>query len=354
MGMQAPRLPAEWEPQSGVMLTWPHPDTDWAPRLTDALRTFTQIAKAIGEDQPVLNVCRDAEQQKIVTGLLTEACAPSHNQLFAIAGSNDTWARDHAPVTVLHGDKPFLQDFTFDGWGGKFAASKDNAINRELARQGVFGDTPMSSHDLVLEGGALETDGLGTLLATRRSVLDSRRNPGTETGEIEGLLRDKLGIQRFLWLDHGALSGDDTDAHIDILARFTDPHTIVFSSALPNDPDYEALAAMREQLAGFRDVDGVPYRLIALPSPGFLHDPGGRRLPAGYANFLISNRSVLLPVYGTAADPVAADRLAMCFPQRRIVPIDCSGIVQQNGSLHCLTMQFPSAMTLRQPRDPTS
>lgn len=352
MGTQPPRLPAEWEPQSAVMLTWPHPDTDWAPRLSDTLRTFTEVAVAIGRDQQVLNVCRDREQLGIVQALLAEAGLPAHHLCFALADSNDTWARDHAPITVLQGDAPVLLDFTFDGWGGKFAAAKDNAISRELAQQGIFGDTPIHTHELVLEGGALETDGLGTLLATRSSVLDPRRNPGSNAEDIERLLGETLGIKRFLWLDHGELSGDDTDAHIDILARFTDPNTIVFSSAPPNDPDHAALQAMREQLASFRDNSGLPYRLVALPSPGILRDADGRRLPAGYANFLVTNRSVLLPVYGVSADQVAADRLGTCFPTRRILPIDCSGVVQQNGSLHCLTMQFPSALTLQPPADP--
>jgi agmatine/peptidylarginine deiminase len=341
-----PRLPAEWEPQSGVVLTWPHAGTDWAVRLPDVLPTFAQIATAISRDETVLNLCCDGQHQAEVAGLLRSAGARPHNLRFALVDSDDTWARDHAPITTLTADGPCLNDFIFGGWGGKFAAAQDNRINRELDRQGIFARTPMVSRQLVLEGGALETDGLGTLLATRSSVLDPARNPETSSADIEQFLRDTLGFTRFLWLDHGELSGDDTDAHIDILARFTDPHTIVFASAPENDPDHAGLAAMQQQLRGFRDIDGNPYRLRELPFPGVHQDAAGRRLPAGYANFLVTNQSVLVPVYGVAADTQALQLLDDCFPGRRVVPVDCRAIIEQNGSLHCLTMQFPAGVPI--------
>ena len=342
-----PRLPAEWEPQAGLMLTWPHADTDWEARLASVLPTFAQIASAISRDEPVLNVCRDAQHQAEVARLLRSSGARPYNLRFALADSDDTWARDHGPITTLTAEGPSLNDFIFDGWGGKFAASRDNRINRELARQGIFAHTPIHSHQLVLEGGALETDGLGTLLATRSSVLDRARNPDVSSQEIEQLLRDTFGFRRFLWLDHGELSGDDTDAHIDILARFADPHTIIYTAAPEDDPDHAGLAAMYRQLRGFRDIDGNPYRLRELPFPGVHRDTSGRRLPASYANFLITNQSVLVPVYGVAADASALQVLEDCFPARRVVPVDCRAIIEQNGSLHCLTMQFPAQVDLR-------
>jgi agmatine/peptidylarginine deiminase len=336
------------------MLTWPHAGTDWAPRLPDVLPTFAHIATAISRDEPVLNICRDAQHQAQVAGLLRSAGARPQNLRFALVDSDDTWARDHAPITTLTPSGPCLNDFVFDGWGGKFAASRDNQINRELDRQGIFARTPMVSHSLVLEGGALETDGLGTLLATRSSVLDPARNPDANTADTEKLLRKTLGLNRFLWLDHGELSGDDTDAHIDILARFTDPHTIVYSAAPENDPDHAGLAAMCQQLRGFRDVDGNPYRLRELPFPGIHRDVSGRRLPAGYANFLITNQSVLVPLYGVPADAVALQLLDDCFPGRRVVPVDCRAIIEQNGSLHCLTMQFPAGVSITNAVDATA
>lgn len=346
MSILRPRLPAEWEPQSGVMLTWPHPETDWAPRLARALPVFVEIACAISRDEILLSVCRDRQHQAQVAALLREAGAHTEHLRFALADSNDSWARDHGAITVLTDKGPLLNDFVFDGWGGKFAAQHDTAINRELDRQRIFGQAPMVSHGLVLEGGAIETDGLGTLLATRSSVLNRNRNPDLQPADIEHLLHDNLGITRFLWLDHGELSGDDTDAHIDVLARFTDPGTIVYSSAPEGDADHPALAAMRTQLQGLRDRDGNPFRLRELPFAGVHLDADGRRLPAGYANFLVINQSVLLPTYGVPADAEAVALLEDCFPGRRVVPIDCRTIIEQNGSLHCLTMQFPSALQI--------
>jgi len=340
------RLPAEWEPQTGIMLTWPHADTDWADTLEQTVPVFVHIGSAISRDEVLLNICRDRKHQAEVAQLLKAAGARSEHLCFALADSNDSWARDHAAITSLGPDGAVLNDFVFDGWGGKFAADKDSAINRELDQQGIFGDTPMRSFDLVLEGGALETDGMGTLLATRSSVLDPRRNPQLSGSDIESLLRETFGFTRFLWLDHGELSGDDTDAHIDVLARFADPHTIVFSTAPPDDADHPALAAMAQQLQGLCDCDGNPYRLCPLPFPGVHLDADGRRLPASYANFLITNQSVLLPVYGVPADTEAAMLLDDCFPGRRIVPIDCRPIIAQNGSLHCLTMQFPAEVCI--------
>jgi agmatine/peptidylarginine deiminase len=341
------RLPAEWEPQSGVMLTWPHDGTDWAPALDRTLPVFAQIGTAISQDEALLNVCRDAAHEEQVRKLLIQAGAKAENLHFGRSPSNDTWARDHAPITTLNNGQPVLNDFVFDGWGKKFPADLDTAINREIHRQGVFGTAKLAMHELVLEGGAIETDGHGTLLATRSSVLDTKRNPRLDAGQVERQLRDSLGITRFLWLDHGELSGDDTDAHIDVLARFTDPQTIVYTSAPEGDADHRPLQEMYEQLRTFKDPEGRPYRLRALPFPGVLRDRDGRRLSAGYANFLITNRSVLLPVFDVPADAQAAELLADCFPGRRIVRLDCRPIIEQNGSLHCLTMQFPAAISLQ-------
>lgn len=341
------RLPAEWEPQSGVMLTWPHQDTDWRDDLPGAEKVFIAIAQALSMDEQALIVCRDRPHLDHVRGLLAGAIPSSKRLTFGLADSDDTWARDHGPLTSLDDrGKPLLQDFMFDGWGGKFEAGKDTKISITLAAQGCFGDCPMQSHDFALEGGAIETDGAGTLLATRSSVLDPKRNPGCSVDRIESLLQRTLGLRHFLWLDHGSLSGDDTDAHIDVLARFSDPETIVYTTALAGDQDHPALTAMETQLRTFRTPTGSPYQLRPLPFAGVHRDAGGRRLPATYANFLITNRSVLLPVYGVAADLEAESILAECFPDRRMVSIDCRHIIEQNGSLHCLTMQFPRGVPL--------
>ncbi len=348
--MPGARLPAEWEKQSGVMLTWPHAGTDWHDILDAAESVYIQIARAVTADEQLLLVCRDPAHRDHVLAKLVDAGVRSDRVVFALADSNDTWARDHGPITTLdEAGKPTLHDFVFDGWGGKYPAHKDTHINTALHEQMVFGDSRMRLHKLVLEGGAIETDGQGTLLATRSSVLDPRRNPELSSAQIEQRLRETLGLARFLWLDHGQLSGDDTDAHIDVLARFTDPGTIVYSTAPSGEPDHAALQAMQDQLRAFRTANGDPYRLIPLPFPGIHRDSEGRRLPAGYANFLITNGSLLLPVYGVPADREAAVILAQCFPGRRVVPIDCRALIAQNGSLHCVSMQFPAAVPLGAP-----
>lgn len=341
------RLPAEWEPQAGVMLTWPHDQTDWADQLDRAEAVMVEIVTTIAQDERLLCVARDPQHRARIEHQLQAAGVEPQRRCLALAPSNDSWARDHGPITTLDPKgQAEMHDFRFDGWGKKFSAQLDDAITSELHRQHCFGETPLRTHPLVLEGGAIETDGQGTLLATRSSVLDPTRNPGWSSAEIEDYLREHLGFDRLLWLDHGELSGDDTDAHIDVLARFTDTQTIVHSTAPPGDQDHAPLAAMAGQLAGFRDRSGRPYRLIPLPFPGVHVDEDGRRLPASYANFLITNHSVLLPVYGVEADREAARILASCFVGRRVVPIDCRPIIRQNGSLHCLTMHFPQAVPL--------
>lgn len=340
------RLPAEWEPQSGVMLTWPHAGTDWSAQLESVYPVFAQIGAAISHREPLLNVCQDDRHSARVRDLLRAAGADASALRFGMAPGNDVWARDHGPLGVLDEQGPVLHDFVFNGWGGKYASAADDAITRRIAARKVFGETRLRSHELVLEGGAIETDGTGTLLATRSSVIDENRNPGLDQQAIERSLGTLLGIDRFLWLDHGNISGDDTDGHVDTLARFCTPDTIVHATAPDGDADHPALAAMAAQLKDFRTADGTPYRLLPLPFPGVHVDPTGRRLPATYANFLVINGAVLLPVYGVAADREAEQVLRQAFPQRDIVPIDCRTIIRQNGSLHCLTMQFPAGITL--------
>ncbi|MCW9077986.1 MAG: agmatine deiminase family protein [Gammaproteobacteria bacterium] len=344
------RLPAEWESQSGVMITWPHEDTDWADSLETLYPVFADIGMAIAEREALLSVCRSHRHIATVRALLSDTGLQTANLLFCVADSNDSWARDHGPLTTLVGDAPLLNDFVFNGWGGRFEAALDSAIPRHLQAQRAFGNTPMRNHDLVLEGGAIETDGSGTLLATRSSLISEHRNPGQNQQTIEYALENRLGLERFLWLDHGRISGDDTDGHIDTLARFADPQTILYATAPPGDSDHAGLAAMAEQLRSFRTADGRPYRLMPLPFPGVHLDQKGRRLPAGYANFLIINRAVLLPTYGVPQDDEAKAIIQEAFPDREIVTIDCRQIIQQNGSLHCLTMQFPEQVTLHDGR----
>jgi agmatine/peptidylarginine deiminase len=337
------------------MLTWPHADTDWADRLDRVLPVFAQIGAAISRGEKLLSVCHSAAHAGRVRLVLGQAGADPANLRFAIADSDDTWARDHGPLTTLDAGSPVLHDFGFNGWGGKFDARRDDRITAALHAGGAFGSVPLEREPLVLEGGAIETDGNGTLLATRSAVLSPSRNDGLSEDAAAQALGRALGIRRCLWLDHGDITGDDTDGHIDTLARFVDDRTIVYATAPDGDRDHPGLHAMAAELRAFRDDDGQPYRLHPLPFPGVHRDEDGRRLPATYANFLFTNDAVLLPTYGVPQDAQAIALLDGLCAGRRVVPIDCREIIRQNGSLHCLTMQLPAGTplqdTLEQPDD---
>lgn len=352
--MEFRRLPPEWAPQRGVLLTWPRDGGDWGD--TDALTrveaTFAAIAAAISRRQAVIITCADTQVRASARRALEAAGAVVSRHVHChIVASDDAWARDHGPITVCHDGQPLLLDFRFNGWGGKFPCARDDAITETLWRQEAFGQTRLETVDLVLEGGAIETDGRGTLLATRRSVLNPNRNPGWSESRISALLKRTLGITTIHWLSHGTLIGDDTDGHIDTLARFTDPGTLVYQSCSdPHDPHFEPLREMAAELRSLRDADGKPYTLKPLPLPAPVFDEHDERLPAGYANFLIINGAVLMPAYDDPADAVAADILATCFPRREVIPIDCRPLIHQHGSLHCVTMHLPRAA----PRPPHS
>lgn len=341
-----PRLPAEWEPQAGVILVWPHAGTDWAEDLVEAESVYRELAQTISRFEDVLIVCRDAELQDRVASSLCETAAPTRRIHFAICAANDTWVRDFGPLTIEQDGRARLIDFRFNAWGGKFDFELDDRVTAHLVNQGSFGTRAIESSPVILEGGAIESDGAGTLLLNRHAVIDDRRNPGLSQAEMEQELRARLGAQRILWLEHGHLTGDDTDGHIDTLARFVDQRTIVHASCPSGDPDFAELDAMAAELAALRSTEGQPYQLIPLPSPGEVLDEDGRRLPAGYANFLIINGAVLVPTYRVPADVEALSILTRAFPERQIIGIDCLPLVRQNGSLHCVTMQLPLGVSI--------
>ncbi|MDR5868275.1 agmatine deiminase family protein [Halomonas koreensis] len=336
------RLLPEWHPQDAVQLTWPRADSDWAPLLSRIEATLESLVTAITRYQAVLIAVPDAATRTRLAGRFGHRGVPDERLHLVVADGDDTWARDHGPLTVTRDGETQLLDFVFTGWGGKFEAARDNRLTRRLAAAGAFA-APLISHDLVLEGGALDTDGAGTLLTTEACLLNDNRNPGLDRDAIEARLAETLGIERVLWLAHGHLAGDDTDSHVDTLARFCDPRTIAYVRCDdPSDPHYPALAAMERELQALRRADGRPYRLVPLPWPRPCYDPeDGHRLPATYANFLIINGAVLVPTYGDAADARALRALADAFPDRDVLPIDCSTVIRQHGSLHCLTMQLP-------------
>jgi len=334
-------LPPEWAPQAAVMLTWPRQDGDFARHFDAVERNFIAIAVAIGRFQNVhVNVAEGADA---LQARLIDAGVPRERLIVHEVPNDDVWARDHGPVTVVRDGKLVHLDFTFNGWGGKFEASRDNALTRKLAQYEAW-SAPVETIDFVLEGGALEVDGHGTLLTTERCLLAPTRNPHMNKARIEELLKAQLGLDRVLWLTHGDLIGDDTDGHIDTIARYCDASTIVYQGCDDrSDAHFDDLAAMADELRALRDWQGNPYQLVALPLPTAIHDPDdGRRLPAGYANFLILNGAVLVPIYGQPLDAVALDLIRPVFPDREVIGIDCNALIQQYGGLHCVTMQIPA------------
>jgi len=334
-------LPPEWAPQAAVMLTWPRQDGDFARHFAAVERNFIAIAVAIGRFQNLhVNVAEGADA---LQARLIAAGVPRERLIVHEVPNDDVWARDHGPITVVRDGRLVHLDFTFNGWGNKFSAERDNALTRKLDQYGAW-SAPVDTIDFVLEGGALEVDGHGTLLTTERCLLAPTRNPHLSKVQIEDLLKAQLGLDRVLWLSHGDLIGDDTDGHIDTIARYCDPSTIVYQGCDDrSDAHFDDLAAMADELRALRDWQGQPYRLVALPLPTAIHDPDdGRRLPAGYANFLILNGAVLVPVYGQPLDAVALDLIRPVFPDREVIGIDCNALIQQYGGLHCVTMQIPA------------
>ena len=330
-------LPAEWHFQSYIQLTWPHAGTDWAYMLDEVEECFLNLAREIASRQPLLLVAPEFPAALEDFPYRDRIC-------FVECPTNDTWARDHGFITLIerHSD-PQLLDFCFNGWGMKFAADKDNLINSHLAKAGVLNGDYINCRNFVLEGGSIESDGEGTLLTTSTCLLSPNRNDTMSRADIEQYLTERFNLRQVLWLDYGYLAGDDTDSHIDTLARFAPDDTIVYVRCTDTtDEHYEALRRMEEQLHTFTTLDGSPYRLLPLPMADAVHDENGERLPATYANFLIMNDAVLYPTYRQPAnDRAAAEVLQAAFPGREIVGIDCSPLIRQHGSLHCVTMQYP-------------
>ncbi len=339
--MKTSFFPAEWYNQSCVQLTWPHSETDWADNLKAVSQCFASIASAVAEREKVLIVCRS--RQEVLPYL---ANCPPENLILSEIQTNDTWARDHGGITVYENGRPVILDFKFNGWGLKFPASLDNLITSSLFEKGVFAPPVQYNNclDFVLEGGSIESDGAGTILTTSECLLSKNRNGAFKRDDIDSILRKRLHASRVLFLDSGFLEGDDTDSHIDTLARFVSEDTIAYVECTDKgDVHYDALAKMKEQLETFTTAGGRPYRLVALPMAEAAYD-SGHRLPATYANFLIINGAVLMPLYKTPADDLAADVLSSLFPDRDIAGIDCRALIKQHGSLHCVTMQYPEGV----------
>ena len=334
-------LPAEWAPQSGIQLTWPHAGTDWVHMLTEVQACFAAIAREIAQRELLLIVTPEPEEVK----KQISATVNMQNVRFMECETNDTWARDHGAITMLDSEGVSLLDFMFNGWGLKFASDKDNLITRQAVKVGFLNGRYVNRLGFVLEGGSIESDGLETLLTTSECLLSPNRNGQMSRDEIEDYLCSVFHLKQVLWLDHGYLAGDDTDSHVDTLARLCSPDTIAYVQCTDTqDEHYEALHQMEEQLKTFRTLNGNPYRLLALPMVDKIEEEG-ERLPATYANFLIMNDAVLYPTYRQPEnDQRAKEVLQEAFPEYEIVGIDCRALIKQHGSLHCVTMQYPAGV----------
>lgn len=339
---QATLLP-EWADQSAVLLTWPHAETDWQPLLDDVTRVYQELAAAISGRAKLLIAAPETAHAGIEQALAAVAVTADRYKLFDVA-SDDTWARDHGPLTVRGTTGLKLLDFTFNGWGNKFSSAQDNQITSTLAAAGAFA-VPVESCPLVLEGGAVEIDEEGTLLTTASCLLNKNRNPELSREAIEQELQQRLGVKKINWLDYGYLEGDDTDSHIDTLARLTPGQGLVYVGCDdPADDHYPEFQRMEQQLVGMTNADGQPYHRFRLPWPKAVFGRDGERLPATYANFLIVNGAVLVPVYRDDKDAEALSVIGSAFPGYEVIGIDCLALIEQHGSLHCITMQLPEGV----------
>jgi agmatine/peptidylarginine deiminase len=336
----------EWAGQSAVFLAWPHAEGDFTPWLPAVEKTYVHIAAEVARQERLIVACRGEDHRRGIEDLLVGHGVDLASVRFVCMPYNDVWVRDTAPLSVeAESAGTRLLDFRFNGWGGKYQHADDAAIARRLHESGALGTTPLDPVNFVLEGGSIETDGAGTIMTTTRCLLNPNRNPSLSKARIEAELASRLGADQVLWLEHGHAEGDDTDAHVDTLARFCSPKIIAYTACEePDDPLYAEFTAMAAQLATFRNRVGQTYHLVPLPIPAPIRSEEGDRLPATYANFLIINDAVLVPVYNDPADRIALERLAACFPDREIVAIDCVPLIRQYGSLHCMTMQFPSSI----------
>ncbi|KZZ40494.1 agmatine deiminase [Thalassolituus sp. HI0120] len=337
------RLPPEWYPQDAVMLTWPHSNTDWSPYLNEVEPVYVEIAHQVLKRQSLLVICHSDEVQAHVQTLLQAADIDTGKLYTFVIPCNDTWARDHGPITLVNAKQQTLSlDFIFNGWGNKYDSPLDNAINKCLLQQPTI-HAAYKAVDLVLEGGGVEVDGQGHLLTTENCLLNPNRNPGVTREHIEQLLNQLFGSKKVLWLQHGSLEGDDTDSHIDTLARFAPDNTLVYVQCLDqHDPHFNELQQMERELKALRRHDGQPFTLVPLPMPTACFNQQGERLPATYANFLIINDAVLVPTYRQPElDNHALQQVQLAFPQHDIIAVDCLPLIAQFGSLHCITMQLP-------------
>lgn len=330
----------EWTHCDCILVAIPGSHTDWADILPEALAQYNRLLRAFtSAGYHVVAVCKEREEA-------SEAFKNVREDRLTVLEIpyNDTWTRDYGPLTVIREQRMRTLDFGFNGWGLKFASEKDNLVNLNLKEKFVImPEVYRNERDFELEGGSVDTDGKGTILTTSRCLCSPNRNGGKDKHELNQILHDRLGADHVLWLDYGELEGDDTDSHIDTLARLAPNDTILFTGCRNvDDEHFEELLKMRAQLTLFRTPIGEPYNLVELPLPDPIYDPDGNRLPATYANYLVFNHHIFMPTYGQPHnDHLACQTVRIAFPDHEVVGVDCRTLIRQHGSLHCATMQIP-------------
>ncbi len=336
---RSPRLPAEWESDGAVLMAWPHAGTDWNYMLPQAQACFIEIIEAITAYQPVVLVAPETTEPKAALKHI-----PADRLFLVQSDTNDTWARDFGPITIeLSDGHHSVADFCFNGWGLKFPSCHDNLVTEVLCRKKLITAPRINCRDFVLEGGGIESDGQGTIMTTALCQMSPNRNATLSVAEVKQALASYFGAKHIIWLEHGYLAGDDTDSHIDTLARFAPGNTIVYVGCDdPADEHYTELQAMKHELMSARTPDGLPYNLLELPLPDPIFDENGQRLPATYANFLITPHAVIMPVYGQPKKDLLARQIIQIAFDVPVVTVDCNALIRQHGSLHCVTMQMPS------------
>jgi agmatine deiminase len=326
----AGQLLPEWAPVQSVLLVWPYPHGDWQVNYAEVVECYWGILSALSQEITVGLLLHTSLDRAQFEEEVQRRAINAANVKIRVTHYDDTWVRDYGPLSTSAG----YIAYTFNGWGGKYSALNDNAVPAGLAD---FLSAPVTKYDFVCEGGGLETDG-ETLLVNANCIVDENRNPGWDRAAIENHFRETLGLHKFAWLDDICLTGDDTDGHIDTIARFASPGRVVYAGPSPEHVDAEILASLHQQISTLAQENG--WELLALPSPMYRSLVDERYLPCTYANFLIVNDCVFAPIYGLKEDSAAIDVLTKAFPRSRVIPVRCEALLEQHGSLHCATMQI--------------
>jgi agmatine deiminase len=340
-------MPAEWMPHRATWLAWPHNRETWPTQLETVREVWVRIMQALAEGEQVVLLVNDEQTREDVIARLKEVGAVMENISILKMATVDVWMRDYGPTFLTRGasENPLaVNDWIFNGWGRKYRAYEDDdRVARDMA---TLLQVPVFNHSVVLEGGSIEVNGAGTCLTTEQCLLNRNRNPDMSRGEIEQFLKDALGVSHLIWLGEGII-GDDTDGHIDDIARFINPMTVVcVLETNSKDENYAPLQENYERLQGARDQNGHRLSVVTLPCPGPV-DYEGLRLPASYANFYIANEGVLAPVFDDPNDYKALGILQELFPERRVVGLPCKALVAGLGAIHCVTQQEPSILASR-------